>query len=239
MLDRIDVAFLPAEAALFDAATFIVVDLFRATTNIATLFAAGVTRLTAAATIEDARALAAARRALLCGEVGGLAPAGFDLGNSPVEARTAAVAGREAVLFTTNGSRALCAVAGRGEVIAGAFANLTAVAEFVAAREGHVVLVCAGDAGGRRFSLDDCVGAGAFVRAFTALAPGAALGDAARLAARTSIDDARGSHHAGLLRDLGLGADVDFALLRDTSRAVPLVSSAGAGWAALKNASIG
>ena len=237
MLQRIDVALLPGEAGEFEADAFIVVDLFRATTNIATLFAAGVTRLTATATIEEARLIARERNALLCGEVGGVAPAGFDLGNSPVEAAAAAVAGREAVLFTTNGSRALCAVADRGLVIAGALANLGAAARFVAARAERVLIVCAGDAEGRRFSLDDFAGAGAFVREIHGQAPMATAGDGARLAARTSIEDARGSSHARILAGLGLTADVEFALRMDTSTAVPVVVSAANGRAAMEDAS--
>ena len=91
MLERIDLAMLPAEAEAMPSEAYIVVDVLRATTTIATLFAGGMTSLIAAGRLELARDLAAAEGRLLMGEVGGLPPAGFDFGNSPVEAAAAPV----------------------------------------------------------------------------------------------------------------------------------------------------
>ena len=116
MLERIDLAMLPAEAEAMPSEAYIVVDVLRATTTIATLFAGGMTSLIAAGRQELARHLAAAEGRLLMGEVGGLPPAGFDFGNSPVEAAAAPVAGRGGVLFTTNGTAALCLLAGGGHI---------------------------------------------------------------------------------------------------------------------------
>lgn len=136
-----------------------VVDLLRATTTIATLFEAGLRDLLAVSDIEQAREYARRDGRLLFGEVGGLPPPGFDFGNSPVEAATAPVRGERAVLFTTNGTTALCALAGRGKVIAGALANLGAVAS-AAAELSDIAIVCAGEDGGRRFALEDFAAAG-------------------------------------------------------------------------------
>src|SRR5690606_22486990 len=54
---------------------------------------------------------------LLAGERGGLPPQGFDRGNSPAELMGLELRGRRLVLTTTNGTRALEAVAGSGEVL--------------------------------------------------------------------------------------------------------------------------
>ncbi len=232
MLEQIDLAMLPAEAEAMPAEAYIVVDVLRATTTIATLFAGGMTSLIAAGRLELARDLAAAEGRLLMGEVGGLPPAGFDFGNSPVEAAAAPVAGRGGVLFTTNGTAALCLLAGRGAVFAGAAANATALAAYVAGHFRSATIVCAGNAAGARFSLEDFAAGGLLAGALSE----AALGDAAALARHTpDLADLIGlSDHAAIVRGLGLAHDIDFASRLDTSAAVPMVVACGDGWARIE-----
>lgn len=229
----IDIAILPAEALELGADCFIVVDVLRATTTIATLFAAGLNDLLVMSGLDEARQRAAKEGRLLFGEVAGLRPDGFDFGNSPVEAAAASVAGRGAVLFTTNGAIALCGAAGRGTVIAGALANLGAAAAYSRAFE-RVAVICAGNGRGKGFSLEDFAAAGAICRAIRDLDPGIETGDAANLAMGLNTAAAiSGSHHASLIRNLGFEADIDFALQANTSHAVPVVSACGDGWALL------
>jgi 2-phosphosulfolactate phosphatase len=211
-----------------------VVDVLRATTTIATLFERGLERLIAMDDLDAARDEAAARAALLAGEVGGLAPEGFDLGNSPAEVSGRSFESRELVLFTTNGTAALCNLSGRPLVVAGAVANVTAVAR-VAARERRVAIVCAGEGRGERFALED-LGAAALIAAeIVARTPGVRLGDGAQLA--LALPDPllaiRSSRHAGVTARLGLGDDIAFACRRDTASAVPAVAAWGEGRAEL------
>lgn len=239
MLLRVDLALLPAEGEAIDAEAFVVIDVLRATTTIAAFLAAGASRITAVDALDLGRERASTAGALLAGEVGGLPPKGFDFGNSPRDAAAAALTGREVVLFTTNGTRALCRLAARGPVYAGAVVNAGAVARAVVRGHRSAVLVCAGDAAGTRFGLDDFAAAGAIIAAIVAVAPASELGDAARLA--ISLWDERGpaalrgSHHAGALRALGLGADIDFALEQDRFSCVPAVVAHGAGWVAIED----
>ncbi|MBI2765502.1 MAG: 2-phosphosulfolactate phosphatase [Chloroflexi bacterium] len=237
MLERIDVAMLPAEAEALEAGAYLVVDVLRATTTIAAMFGAGLRSLNLAASIDVAREMASRDGRLLFGEVGGLPPAGFDYGNSPIDAARAPIQGKDAVLFTTNGTTALCKLAGRGAVLAAAAANATAVARHAAETYESVAVVCAGEEGGLRFALEDFAAAGIIVAALSALAPAAALGDAAALARHTpELDQLIGlSRHARLLRELGLGDDVAFSARVDTSRAVPIVMACGDGWAVLED----
>jgi len=247
---RIDVALLPSEAELIGAQCYVLVDLLRATTTIATLFAGGLDGLVAVDALATARERAAADSALLIGEVGGLPPEGFDAGNSPVEVRDLELAGRRAVLFTTNGTRALCSLAPLGAVYAGSLANLSAVCTAVS-RFDRVAVVCAGEAGGRRFAQEDFAAAGTMVRSLLRLSPGAEIGDAAGLAMSHVVyeDGLRvglpqqtaasqhlvaGAEHARHLFALGLSADVHFAAQVDTSPAAPCVVAHGRGWAALE-----
>ena len=139
MTKQIDVAVLPSEIEALPADCYVVVDVLRATTTIATLFENGLTDLIVTGDLALAREVAARDSRILCGEVHGLPPEGFDFGNSPCEARDANVAGRGAVLYTTNGTPTLCAVAQKGVCFAGALANISAVAQAVAGYE-HVVI---------------------------------------------------------------------------------------------------
>lgn len=236
MLERIDIAMTPAEALLLPPADcYLVIDALRATTTIATLFARGLARLTAVSTLDAGRAL---RRpgVLLFGEQGGLRPEGFDYGNSPVEAAALDLEGIEAVLVTSNGTVALCAVASLGVTVAASLANLSAVSAF-ALGHASVVVVCAGNAGATRFSLEDFATAAAIVQALRAAAPEAVLGDGALLGMDLA-DPARflaASTHSYILRGLGLNADIEFAMRAGTSPSVPVVTSFGDGWVVLED----
>lgn len=235
---HLDIAATAVEALAMEADAYAVIDCLRATTTIATLFEAGLRRLWVAASLDEARTRARTEDALLFGEVGGLPPIGFDYGNSPVEAASAPVRGRDAVLFTTNGTTALTSLASKGEVFAAAPANASALLNALCPFE-RVVFVCAGTAGGTRFALEDFAAACYLIQRGLELWPGAQLGDMAILAAE-SPDPLRlvpRSHHAGVLRSLGLGADVDFAALRDTSRSAPRVVVHGPGWACMESTS--
>ena len=236
MIRSIDVAVLPVEAGYTGGDCFVVIDVLRATTVIAVLFERGLRELTAMDNLEAARVRASATGALLLGEVDGLAPPGFDAGNSPVEAGQLAVAGRDAVHFTTNGTRALVGVGALGPVVVGGAANSAAVCASVAERYERVVIVAAGNGAGMRFSLEDFAAAGIFVRLLREAAPGAEAGDAAVLAGSLAPSLIGESRHAGLLRGLGLGADVEFAMREGTSTAVPVVSAIGPGWATIRRA---
>lgn len=122
-------AFVPGGATQRSGTVYIVVDVIRATTTICVVFERGCRRVLVAPGIEAARQAraTAAPGTLLAGEVGGLAPAGFDFGNSPPELAVADVAGRDLIFATTNGTRALRACLGGRAILAGAFRNADAV----------------------------------------------------------------------------------------------------------------
>ncbi|GAB4321843.1 MAG: 2-phosphosulfolactate phosphatase [Dehalococcoidia bacterium] len=254
MVRRIDLALLPSEAEAIPADCYVVVDVLRATTTIAVLFDRGLRDLVAVDDIDAARARAATEGRLLFGEVGGLTPAGFDHGNSPVEASGLDLRGRRAVLFTTNGTRALCAVAGRGAVFAGALVNRAAIVDAASAFD-RVCFVCAGTEEGRRFALEDFAAAAALVQGLARAHPGAETGDAAGLAMEVpgyeewiapslpqrvrgrSTRFLAGSEHGRALARIGLAADINVAAQDDVSRAVPRVVEAGPGWARIEERS--
>jgi 2-phosphosulfolactate phosphatase len=158
---RVDVAFTPAESAA--APTGIVIDVSRATSTICQALSSGYERVLCTAEIDEARMLRAELDgAVLGGERGNLVISGFDLGNSPreyVEAR-----GRELILTTTNGTRAIIAAAARCDrVFVASLRNLRALSEAVREAGEDAVVVCAGVQGA--LALDDAYVAGRIVSA--------------------------------------------------------------------------
>jgi len=126
----------------------VVIDVLRATSAMATAIQNGATEIITCLEVEDARHVAATLTSnpMLCGERHCKPIDGFDLGNSPAEYSRAAVAGRTIVMTTTNGTRALFAARDAKVIYAGAFVNLSAVAEKLRG-ESFVALVCAGTDG--------------------------------------------------------------------------------------------
>ncbi|MEO8457096.1 MAG: 2-phosphosulfolactate phosphatase [Chloroflexota bacterium] len=244
---RIDVSLLPGQR--FDAArsVCVVVDVLRASSSIVTLLERGAGAVVAAKDVTEARRLhESVPGYLLCGEEGGLPPEGFDYGNSPVEFSRLELAGKSAVLATSNGTRVLAALAEDAPaVLVGCLLNRAAVAKaaLAIARERglDVQVVCSAAYGGSVFVLEDALGAGAIAEA--ALSHDAALiaGDAARFAAdafavaKSDIVGAvRSAYHAQELVDAGLAEDVAYCAGLDTSTVAPLLERGSGGMLVLK-----
>lgn len=88
----------------------VIIDVFRAFTTAAVALANGATRIVMVRDVEEALRLPAAGVGELCmGEVGGKAPAGFDLGNSPFEVSKADLKGRTIVQRTSAGTQGIVA----------------------------------------------------------------------------------------------------------------------------------
>jgi 2-phosphosulfolactate phosphatase len=227
---RVDVALTPAAvtATALAGAAALVIDVLRASTTIVTALAHGCLGVVPVAEVPEARRRAGALPgALLAGERGGDPPAGFDLGNSPLEFTPARVAGRMLVFTTSNGTRALLAARPATIVGVSAFANLSAAAEWALGLERDVVLVCAGELGRR--SLEDEVCAGLLVARILARRPGASAGPAAveaAEAARPYVKDlarlGEDAPHARRLVSKGRGADVAACLALDGFELVPV-----------------
>jgi 2-phosphosulfolactate phosphatase len=233
---KLDVAFLPSLFREAEPYVCVVVDVLRASSSLVVLVDRGVDEVLLASSIGEARRLARERpQYLLCGERGGLPPRGFQYGNSPVEFAALELAGRRAILCTSNGTRALARAAAAPLALVGALLNASAAgraaAEAAAAQGLGVAVVCSGDEGGTAFSLEDALGAGAVVDAILGLgreAPRLELSDAALAAltlyrAHQGQEQAalRASSHARDLEALGFGEDLSFCARRDAFAAVP------------------
>ncbi len=232
---RIDVLLTPAEAGArsLSGRAVAVIDVLRATSTIVEAMANGARAIVPVAEIEDALRLAkthGGENVLLCGERRSRKIEGFDLGNSPLEFTSEAVADKLVVMTTTNGTRALIAGETADRCLVASYLNESAVAEALAAAEKPVTLLCAGRRG--RFSLDDALCAGSILRNLrTRLAGGVRLNDAALAVQalerryRARLENViRRTAAARQIVAAGLAADIDYCLTRDRHRVVPVMS---------------
>jgi 2-phosphosulfolactate phosphatase len=209
-------------------ATALIIDVLRASTSIITALTNGCAAVVPVAEPDDARRRAAGvAGALVAGERRGDPLAGFDLGNSPLEFTPERVRGRTVFLTTSNGTGALLAARPAAAVGVAALVNAGAAAAWAIDAGRPVVIVCAGDVGGR--SLEDEVCAGLLVEAIRVARPDARIGPAAEAAAgqarpygkdlgRLAVD----SPWARRLGNRGRGPDLAACLTLDTLPLVPV-----------------
>lgn len=243
----IDVALVPAfverDPDRRKRVVYVVVDVIRATTTLAVAFDRGCQRILLAPDIETAleRARREPGRFLLGGEREGVAPPGFDLGNSPDEYARANLAGRDLLFVTTNGTRALRACTGGQAIFAGSYRNAEAVVQSAiqsarSAEITEIVIVCAGRE--NQPAYDDTLCAGYLARMIEGhlekIGFGVEMESGARIAAElsdaamasaTPLRERLAASGAGrAVTQIGLGIDLDWCAQIDQSRAAPYVT---------------
>lgn len=208
--------------------TAVMIDVLRASTTITTALANGAVGVRPYADVEETRAAASELGTLTGGERGGMPLPGFDFGNSPSSYTTEQVSGREICFTTTNGTAALTKMNKAADVRIGAFVNLSAVVELLAASAGDVHLVCAGTDG--QLTSEDVLFAGAVA---SALEPNAMLDLPLGTQLAKTYYETHGSNSADLraavragqggsnLIRLGLETDIDDAITVDRFDRVP------------------
>lgn len=219
-----------------------VLDIFRATTVHAALFAGGaravypVADFASGVTLRDQLA-AHGLASVLIGEVGALPPPEAEYGNSPTEFAAMDVEGWTVVHVTGNGTRALVGATEADMALSACLRNLGASLRYLLDRGADkLAIVCSGDHGGTAPSVEDAFAAGAFVAQLRRLRPDAELRGGARLAlklyhaygrapSRAFADSPHGDH----LKRLGFNADFDYAGAIDAEATVLLLESDASG----------
>ncbi len=202
---------------------WVVIDVLRATSTILAAFDAGVKSLRPVREVESAREWK--RRypeIILAGERGGLPPDGFELGNSPREWTKERLEGREVVMTTTNGTRALEGCQGRGTVVVAAWRNRRALCDWIRLQKPSVNLICAGT--GEDFSLEDALVAGAIAEELAPQHPVASIYRANRNRVREVF---RQTKNGKALIEKGLEADIDWCLDERDLNWIPILNEEG------------
>jgi 2-phosphosulfolactate phosphatase len=206
----------------------VVIDVIRATSAMIEAFANGARGIFPTDSTEEAIKLASSlgrEDTLLCGERRGLRIDGFDLGNSPREFTRETVGGKQLVMTTTNGTRALLAAEVAERVLAASFLNLTAVGNALAGAS-DLALVCAGRQ--NRFALDDALCAGLLLKQLGDMHEGdIETNDAGRVAMELAANHTpsaaflRTTTAGRALEGLGLQEDLDLCASVDRHDLVP------------------
>lgn len=155
----------PALLHLYDLsnAVVVIIDVFRATSTIASALYNGAACVIPVDSVSKAVALSKNMGGIAAGERDGKIADGLEHGNSPLEYSRDFIEGKTLVLTTTNGTRLLQMAEDNNAdtIITGSFPNLDAVCKFLIAQNKNVVLGCAGWKD--RYNLEDTLFAGAVI----------------------------------------------------------------------------
>ncbi len=193
----------------------VVIDVHRASSTMVAALTHEVPYLIPVESIEEARQLKdrLAMPHYLGGERNRIKPAGFDLGNSPLE--YAAIKDSRPVIYTTtNGTRALRRVAASSKVLVGSMQNARAVAEVLRLEDEPILLVCSGTKG--TVAAEDVFCAGLIIDAIRQqqsvdMTDAAQIAYGSYLSVQHNLASALQSTHSGrALTAEGFGADVSY-----------------------------
>lgn len=209
--------------------TVVVIDVLRASSTIVTALQHGARAVVPVQDMVEASKIAQNLDPsvyLLGGERGGKKIDGYHLGNSPAEYEESVVEGRDVILNTTNGTKALTRSRVASHMVVGCFLNAARVVEAVQAAGLDVALVCAGQ--NNRISLEDTLCAGLLLHhLWEGQEPDTAT-DTAHIAFTQYLHDQddllgamRRSANARRLLAQGEGADVDYCLQIDQLPVLP------------------
>ncbi|MGB9183407.1 MAG: 2-phosphosulfolactate phosphatase [Solirubrobacteraceae bacterium] len=224
----IDVVLTPAEVRPADLV--VVIDVLRATSTITQALTSGYQTVLCTDSVERARLLRADGR-VLAGEQRCVMPAGFDQGNSPLDAMRCH--GRELVLATTNGAPAIVAAARcASRVLLASLLNLEAVLQAVLATpegsELDLLIVCSGTDGAP--AVEDAYLAGLLCTALPGPQTDAALiAVAVSRSYPTPFDALASSANAKVLRATGSADDIAYCARTSSLQVVPRVLEAAGG----------
>lgn len=143
----------------------VIIDVFRATSTIATALFNGATKIIPVDSAELCIQMGKQTGGITAGERDGKIIPGLSYGNSPSEYPRSFIQDKTLVITTTNGTKLLHMALKQGakEVITGSFPNLTRVVDYLKQQNSPVILGCSGWK--NRFNIEDALFAGAVIEA--------------------------------------------------------------------------
>ena len=231
---KIEVCYSPALFPVYYASkncVVVVIDIFRATSAICTAFQHGVKKIIPVGTVDEAREYQS-KGLVAAAERHGEIVEGFDIGNSPFSYMKGDLKGKEVVLTTTNGTKAIERAKAADTIIIGSFLNLNAVCDFLIKENKNVILLCAGWKD--RYNLEDSLFAGAVVNrlmkeeVFTGLADSSLAANYMYELAKNDLNKfLKNSSHRRRLARLNLERDIEYCLQTNTMDIVPIFQGNG------------
>jgi 2-phosphosulfolactate phosphatase len=162
-MKTIEVCFVPSLFKSFETSdkAIIIVDIFRATSIICTLFMNGAEQVIPVESLEIAKEYKE-KGFLVAAERNGKKLDFADFGNSPFEFSPEKIKGKTIVYSTTNGTQTINMCKKNDHVVIASFLNLNAVADYLILLKKDVLILCSGWEGD--FCLEDSVFAGALIQ---------------------------------------------------------------------------
>jgi 2-phosphosulfolactate phosphatase len=226
----LEVCFSPALFHLYDPkdSLVVVIDVLRTTSSICVALYHGANSIIPVTGLEEA-AQYKKKGYLVAVERNGTKVDGFDLGNSPWHFMNPVIRGKDIVLTTTNGTRAIHLARKARQVIIGSFLNLDVLCQYLIGQNHPVIILCAG--WNNDFNLEDTLLAGALtyrLRSHFALGHSRDACIAAEylyLLARNDMNRfLKESSHRLRLEQLGIEKDIEFCLTANTAPVIPVLN---------------
>lgn len=205
----------------------VVIDVLRATSAICSAIHNGVNSIVPVSTVEEA--MTYKEKGFIVGaERQGEIVEGFDIGNSPFSYMDPKLKGKDIVLTTTNGTRAINIAREAPTVVIGSLINLNYLVEWLLQENKNVLCLCSGWKG--NFNLEDTICGGAI--ADELLKTGRYTSDEdSSVAAKYLYQSAKGNYfgflksssHRRRLKRLNLNEDVKFCLTPNQMNVIPVL----------------
>lgn len=221
----------PALLNLYDITDSIVViiDVLRATSTIATAIYNQAASVIPVDSVPECIRIGSQIGGITAGERDGKVAEGLEYGNSPFEYPVSFIGGKNLVLTTTNGTKLLHMALAKnaGQIITGAFANLSAVCDYLIAQNKPVLLGCA--AWKDRVNIEDTLFAGAVIHKiqdhFSIRCDASAIAVSMYQAAQNDLYEymkVNQASHYLRLTSFGLEKDIRHCLTADTAPVLPI-----------------
>lgn len=206
----------------------VIIDVFRATSTIASALHNGAKCVIPVDSVPKAIEISRNIDGIAAGERDGQIAEGLAHGNSPLEYGRDFIGGKTLVLTTTNGTRLLHMALEKGAdtIISGSFPNLSAVCEFLIAENKNVVLGCAGWKD--RFNLEDTLFAGAVInrikKHFEIHCDSSLMAETMYIKHKNNLLGfaPKLTHYHRLVERFGLIEDIKFCLTEDVANVLPV-----------------
>ncbi len=205
----------------------VIIDVFRATSTIATALYNGATSVIPVAEVQECIAIGQKVGGITAGERDGKVIEGLEHGNSPAEYPREFIAGKTLVLTTTNGTKLLHMAIQKGasEIITGSFPNISAVCEYLTKANTNVILGCS--AWKDKFNLEDTLFAGAVINqiknTFTIHCDSSLMAADLYLSKKSQMTDfIRKTTHWHRLSAYGLEKDLEYCVTPDIANILPV-----------------
>lgn len=206
----------------------VVIDVLRATSAICSAIHNGVKSVIPVSTIDEAKAYQE-KGYLVGAERQGEIVEGFDFGNSPYSYMKPELKGKDIVLSTTNGTRAINIAKEAPTVVIGALTNLDFLSEWLIEQNKNVVCLCSGWKD--KYNLEDTICGGAIAEnllktgKFTSNEDSSVGAKYLYLAAKDNyFGFLKSSSHRRRLKRLNLNEDIKFCLTPNQMEVIPILN---------------